>query len=56
MRGGTRESNINYNGVNVYGDEVTTNINDVAQVLESLGFAPSGSSALVQSVDVSRTG
>ena len=56
MRGGTRESNINYNGVNVYGDEVTTNINDVAQVLESLGLAPSGSSALVPSVDVSRTG
>ncbi|NNE31782.1 MAG: TonB-dependent receptor [Winogradskyella sp.] len=56
MEGGTRESNINYDGVNVYGDNVTTNINDVAQTLEALGLAPSGSSTLVPSVDVSRTG
>jgi iron complex outermembrane receptor protein len=56
MPGGTRESNINYNGVNVYGDEVTTNINGVAQLLESAGLAPAGSAALVPSVDVSRTG
>lgn len=56
MPGGSRESNINYNGVNVYGDEVTTNINGVAQLLEGLGLAPAGSSALVPSVDVSRTG
>ena len=56
MVGGTRESNINYNGVNVYGDEVTTNINGVAQQLEALGLAPAGSSALIPSVDVSRTG
>ncbi len=53
---GTRESNINYDGVNVYGDNVTTNINDVAQALESLGLAPPGSSSLVPSVAVSRTG
>lgn len=56
MEGGTRESNINYDGVNVYGDNVTTNINGVAQTLEALGLAPPGSSALVPSVDVSRTG
>jgi outer membrane receptor protein involved in Fe transport len=56
MPGGTRESNINYNGVNVYGDEVTTNINAVAQGLVSAGFAPPGSETLVPSVDVSRTG
>ncbi len=56
MVGGTRESNINYDGVNVYGDNVTTNINGVAQRLEALGLAPAGSSALVPSVNVSRTG
>ena len=56
MEGGTRESNINYDGVNVYGDQVSTNIRDVALTLEGLGLAPAGSSALVPSVDVSRTG
>lgn len=54
-RGLTR-ADIDYDGINVYGDEVSTNINDVAQTLEGLGLAPSGSSALVPSVDVSRTG
>ncbi len=56
ISGGTRESNINYDGVNIYGDNVTTNIKDVALTLESLGLAPAGSSALIPSVDVSRTG
>jgi iron complex outermembrane receptor protein len=45
-RGLTR-ADIDYDGINVYGDEVSTDINDVAQTLESLGLAPSGSSALV---------
>jgi len=54
-RGLTR-ADIDYDGINVYGDEVSTNINNVAQTLESLGLAPAGSSALVPSVDVSRTG
>lgn len=54
--GGTRQSNINYNGINVYGDEVSTDINAVAVTLEGLGLAPVGSSALVPSVNVSRTG
>lgn len=54
-RGLTR-ADIDYDGINVYGDEVSTDINDVAQTLESLGLAPSGSSALVPSVNVSRTG
>ena len=56
MQGGTRESNINYDGVNIYGDNVTTNIHDVALQLEALGLAPPGSSALIPSVAVSRTG
>ncbi len=45
MPGGTRESNINYNGVNVYGDEVTTNIREA-----------SGGLAIIPDVNVSRTG
>ncbi|MBT8310548.1 MAG: TonB-dependent receptor plug domain-containing protein, partial [Flavobacteriaceae bacterium] len=40
--GGTRTSNLNYNGVNVYGDEVAANINGVAVLLEGLGLAPAG--------------
>jgi len=54
--GGTRETNINYNGINVYGDEVSTNLNGVAVTLEGLGILPAGASALVPSVNVSRTG
>ena len=54
-RGLTR-ADIDYDGINVYGDEVSTDINGVAQVLEGLGLAPAGSSALVPSVNVSRTG
>jgi len=54
--GGTRETNLSYNGINVYGDEYTGNINDVAQFLESIGAIPAGASALVPSVGVSRTG
>ncbi|WP_411893799.1 TonB-dependent receptor [Winogradskyella sp. A2] len=54
-RGLTR-ADIDYDGINVYGDEVSTDINGVAQTLESLGLAPAGSSGLVPSVDVSRTG
>ncbi|CAM1345424.1 TonB-dependent receptor [Tenacibaculum amylolyticum] len=53
---GTRETDINYDGLNVYGDEVSTNIRGVAQILEGLGVVPAGASALVPSVDVSRTG
>ena len=54
--GGTRASNLSYNGINVYGDEYTGNINGVAQFLESIGAIPAGASALVPSVNVSRTG
>ena len=56
IAGGTRETNLSYNGINVYGDEYTGNINDVAQFLESIGAIPAGASALVPSVGVSRTG
>lgn len=43
--GGTRASNINYDGVNVYGDNVTTNIRDA-----------SGGLGIIPDVNVSRTG
>ncbi|WP_203256312.1 TonB-dependent receptor [Hyunsoonleella ulvae] len=45
--GGTRESNINYDGVNVYGDNVTTNIRDAA---------PASIKGIIPDVNVSRTG
>ena len=53
---GDRQSDINYDGLNVYGDEVSTNIKGVAQALIGLGILPAGADALVPSVDVSRTG
>ena len=45
--GGTRESNINYDGVNVYGDNVSTNIRDAA---------PASIKGIIPDVSVSRTG
>lgn len=45
MEGGTRATNVNYNGVNVYGDIVFTNIR-----------AASGGLGVVPNVNVSRTG
>lgn len=47
---------MNYDGINVYGDEVSADIKDVAVTLEGLGILPAGANALVPSVDVSRTG
>ena len=56
MIGGTRATNLNYNGINVYGDEVSTGIKEVAVALESLGILPAGANDLVPNVAVSRTG
>ncbi|WP_299225326.1 TonB-dependent receptor [uncultured Psychroserpens sp.] len=56
VNGRTRANDLNYNGVNVYGDEVSQNIKGVAVLLEQAGVLPSGANALVPSVDVSRTG
>ncbi len=53
---GDRDSDINYDGLNTYGDEVSTNINGVAQALVALGLFPSSDVSLVPSVNVSRTG
>lgn len=53
---GIDRSAIDYDGINVYGDEVSTDIRGVAEALVSLGILPSGAEALVPSVNVSRTG
>ncbi len=53
---GDRSSDINYDGLNTYGDEVSTNINGVAQALVALGLFPSSDVSLIPSVNVSRTG
>ncbi|WP_110474048.1 TonB-dependent receptor [Winogradskyella epiphytica] len=54
-RGLTR-ADIDYDGVNVYGDEVSTNIREVAVALIDRGILPAGAEMLVPSVNVSRTG
>ncbi|NOY46708.1 MAG: hypothetical protein GXO84_00545, partial [Chlorobi bacterium] len=50
-----------HDALNIYGDEVTlgagnSDLNQVAQFLESIGAIPPGASALVPAVDVGRTG
>jgi len=53
--GGTR-ADLNYDGINVYGDDFSADIKDVVLTLEGLGILPAGANALVPSVEVSRTG
>lgn len=52
---------LTHNGINVYGAEVSlsasgSDLNQVAQFLESIGAIPAGASAFVPAVDVARTG
>ena len=54
--GRTRANDLAYDGVNVYGDDYTADIKDVAVTLEGLGRIPAGANALIPSVEVSRTG
>ncbi|MCE7068275.1 carboxypeptidase-like regulatory domain-containing protein [Dyadobacter sp. CY326] len=49
-------TDLDYDGVNVYGDEVQTNINAVAGTLAANGLLPQSAVALVPSTFVSRTG
>ena len=56
MVSGDRNSDRNYNGVNVYGDAASANMRGVAQTLEGLGLIPGGASALIPSESISRTG
>ena len=53
---GSTRADINYDGLNIYGDEVSTNIRGVGQALENLGVIPAGASNLLPNEDVSRTG
>lgn len=53
---GFTRDNLDYDGINVYGDEVATNIKGVAVALEAVGVLPAGANALVPSVVVSRPG
>ena len=45
-----------HQAINIYGDEVVTNIHDVAKSMEAGGLIPGGASALVPNDNVGRTG
>ena len=54
-------SSLTHDALHIYGDEVTlgavdSDLNQVAQYLESIGAIPAGTSAFVPAVDVARTG
>lgn len=53
---GRDRSHPNYDGLNVYGDEVSTNIRGVGQTLANMGIIPEGAVNLLPSENVSRTG
>jgi outer membrane receptor protein involved in Fe transport len=53
---GRDRSNMNYDGINVYGDEVSTNIKGVGQALAGLGIIPASTVNLLPNANVSRTG
>ncbi|MFE3871338.1 TonB-dependent receptor [Flavobacterium sp. ZS1P70] len=55
-RSGIDRSNVNYDGINVYGDEVSTNIKGVGQSLASLGLISQAAVNLLPNYNVSRTG
>ncbi|GAA4275296.1 TonB-dependent receptor [Aquimarina mytili] len=53
---GTNRLDPNYDGLNVYGDEVSTNIRGVGEVLVDRGILPAGAENLLPDANVSRTG
>ena len=53
---GKDRSFYNYNGLNVYGDEATTNIKNVGQTLATMGLIPGSAVNLLPNYNVSRTG
>lgn len=53
--GRTRDHH-NYDGLNIYGDEVSTNIRGVGEALANMGLIPAGAVNLLPNEDVSRTG
>lgn len=48
--------NPNYDGVNSYGDEVSTNIKDVGRTLANMGLIPAAAVNLLPNYNVARTG
>ncbi|WP_025664521.1 TonB-dependent receptor [Aquimarina megaterium] len=52
----TDRSDPNYDGLNVYGDEVSTNIRGVGEALVNRGILPAGAENLLPDESVSRTG
>lgn len=46
----------NYDGINVYGDEASTNIKGVGEKLAAMGIIPAGAVNLLPNSNVSRTG
>jgi outer membrane receptor protein involved in Fe transport len=48
--------NPNYDGLNIYGDEVTTNLKGVGTSLANLGLIPQGAVNILPDYNVSRTG
>lgn len=48
--------NPNYDGLNLYGDEVSTNIKDVGRSLAGLGLIPASTVDLLPNYNVARTG
>jgi outer membrane receptor protein involved in Fe transport len=48
--------NPNYDGLNIYGDEVSTNIKSVGQSLANLGLIPQSAVQLLPNYNVARTG
>ncbi len=53
---GRTRNDPNYDGLNVYGDEVSTNIRGVGDALAAAGLIPPGSENLLPNEAVSRTG
>ena len=55
-RAGIDRNTINYDGINVYGDEVATNIKNVGTALAAQGLIPASAVNLLPNTNVSRTG
>jgi outer membrane receptor protein involved in Fe transport len=55
-RPGVTRLDKNYDGINVYGDEASTNIYNVGQSLVAAGILPAGLAALIPRENVSRLG
>lgn len=53
---GITRSDVNYDGINVYGDEASTNIKAVGQALAEKGLIPAAAVNLLPNYNVSRTG